>query len=307
MSKKQKEEEEVHLESTTEHHPCNADSAAKPQTSTKQVGDVSHKPKQEAKSVLRKGPNKRSLPHTDHSIVPPQNRTASTGKAVPQRRETRSTQQAILPAKKSNKMAVASKKSSVKEMNPLPSIANTEDVQTNHDLDNHTEGADVQGSDQDELYDGSTSLSDVIEEVVIQGPELEETTVSQTSEEKDDAGGGVDDCVMWERTHKELAQRAEEVVSKMLGQPGADSSGRGRTGSIGAGVRRWEETSGWPQDHEGARMERKKARKKVVSFQMVSPHKEVSGGGGRTQVASPSEQLEGKVRTPPVVLAWMLG
>lgn len=306
MSKKQKEEEEVHLESTTEHRPHNTDSATKPQTSTKQVGDVPHKPKQEAKSVLRKGPNKRLLLRTDHSIAPPRNRTVSTGRAVPQRHETRSTQQAILPAKKSNKMAVSSKKSSVKEINPLPSIANTEDVCTDHDLDNHTEDADVQGSDQDELYDGSTSLSDVIEEVVIQGPELEETTVSQTSEEKDDAVGGVDDCVMWERTHEELAQRAEEVVSKMLGQLGADSIGRGRTGSIGVGARRWEEASGRLQDCEGARTE-KKTRKKAVTFQMVSPHKEASGSCGRTQVASPSEQLEGKVCTPPVVLTWMLG
>lgn len=285
MSKHQKEElEEVRLESTTEDHLSTNGTVTKPQTSTKQLGDEPHKPKLEAKSALRKGHSKHSLPHADRSTAAPQNRTASSGKAIPQRFQTKSKQQAIPAAKTSNKMAVSRKKSNsnMKEMNPLPSVTHSEGV----------DGQTVHGSDQDELYDGSTSLSDVIEEVVIQGPELEETTTSQTSEDQGDEVS-VDDCVAWERTHKELAQRAEEVVNRMLGQPSADVSGRGRISSTGAGLR-CEETNGWPQDHEQARTKGKKQRKNTVTFQMGSPQKEAACGAGGTQVDSP-EQLEGKV------------
>lgn len=303
LNKQQKvAEEEVHLESTADHHLCNADNAGKPETSTKQVSDVLHKPKQEAKGTLRKGPSKQSLPRTDCSIAPPQSRTAPTGKAAPRGREAKGMQQAIPAAKKSNKMAVSSKKSGINEINPLPSVANMEVVAVGHDLDSPTEDANVRGSDQGELYDGSTSLTDVIEEVVIQGPELEETSTSPTSEEQEDEVGGVDDYVMWERTHKELAQRAEEVVSRMLGQPDAAGlSGRGQTGLTGGGVR-CEETIGLAQDRDQAR---KKGRKNTVTFQVDSPQNDTLGGRSKTQVASP-EQLEGKVRAPQL-FACMLG
>ena len=305
MNKHQKEEvEEVRLESTTEDHLCNTGTVTKPQTSTKQLGDEPHKPKQEAKSALRgKGPSKHSLPHADRSTAAPRNRTASSGKAIPRRLETKSKQQAIPAAKTSNKVAASSKTSfsNIKEMNPLESVTHSEGVDIDHNLDSHIVDAGVQGGDQDELYDGSTSLTDVIEEVVIQGPELEETTTSQTSEEQGDEVS-VDDCEAWERTHKELAQRAEEVVNRMLGQPSADVSGRGRMSSTGAGLR-CEEMNGWPQDHEQERTKGKKQRKNTVTFQMGSPpQKEASCGAGRTQVDSP-EQLEGKVRAPPVLPA----
>lgn len=307
MNKHQKEgAEEVRLESTTEDHLCNTGTVTKPQTSTKQLSDEPLKPKQEPKGPLRgKGPSKHLLPHTDHSTAAPRNRTASSGKTIPRRFETKSKQQVIPAAKTSNKVAVSSKKSNsnIKEMNPLPSVTHSEGVVVDHNLDGHTVDTDVQDRDQDELYDGSTSLSDVIEEVVIQGPELEETTTSTSEEQADEVS--VDDCVAWERAHKELAQRAEEVVNRMLGQPSADVSGRGRMSSTGAGLR-CEETNGWPQDHEQARTKGKKQRKNTVTFQMGSPpQREASCGAGGTQVDSP-EQLEGKVCAPPVLPACML-
>ena len=281
------------MESATDRHPCSANSATRPQKPSKQVTDVPHKSKQEDKNAMRKASNNHPLPSADRNTAPSRNGTRSTGKTVPWRNETKGlqNQQAVLAVKKSKKMAATSTESSVREQNPSPSLASTQHVHTGH-------VTGVQGGDQGELYDGSTSLSDVIEEVVIQGPELEETTLSQTSEEHQSEVGGADDCAKWERTHEKLAQRAEELVSKMLGQPVVGASERAGVGTMCGGVRGWEEarekeSNGQLQEHEKARTEREKGLKKAVTFQMASPHK-MTAGSSTMQVASP-EQLEGKV------------
>ena len=77
----------------------------------------------------------------------------------------------------------------------------------------------------------AVSLSEEVGEVVIQGPELEEsstssdeTSVVQGREEEEEGEGGLNEFEVWEKTHKDLAARAEEVVAKMLG--GSRSSGK---------------------------------------------------------------------------------
>ena len=62
------------------------------------------------------------------------------------------------------------------------------------------------------------TLCEELEEVVIKGPELEDSSVSQISDEPtQEDSDKMTEFDVWEKTHRDLAARAEEVVNKMLG------------------------------------------------------------------------------------------
>ena len=85
----------------------------------------------------------------------------------------------------------------------------------------HHEGGDLT---QDSVLPGALdeadhdTLCEDLEEVVIKGPELEDSSVSQISNEPtQEDSDKMTEFDVWEKTHRDLAAKAEEVVNKMLG------------------------------------------------------------------------------------------